>query len=112
MSGHKKWSTLRDQLLDDPVRNERYQSIRRATFDAARLGELREARERGQVQVAETAGVTEADDSRLESETDLYLSTLQSYVAALGGQLELRAVFPDEVVIIDIAVNNEGARHS
>jgi hypothetical protein len=42
MSGHKKWSTLRDRLQVDPVRNERYQSIRRATFDTARLRQLRE----------------------------------------------------------------------
>ena len=33
--------------------------------------------------------------------------TLQGYVAALGGQLELRAVFPDEVVIIDVGVKDE-----
>ena len=30
----------------------------------------------------------------------LYLSNLSSYVAALSGQLELRAVFPDEIVEI------------
>jgi len=89
------------------VRNERYQSIRRATFDAVRLGELREASQKTQVQVAETAEVTHANISRLESEADLYMATLQGYVAALGGQLELRAVFPDEVVIIDVAAKKE-----
>jgi len=70
VSGHKKWSTLRDQLQADPVRNERYQSIRRATFDAVRLGEVREAREKTQVQVAETVGTTHV--SRLEIGGDLY----------------------------------------
>jgi DNA-binding XRE family transcriptional regulator len=76
MSGHKKWSTLRDHLQADPVRDERYQSIRRAMFDAVRLGELRETREKTQVQVAETAGTTETNISRLESEADLYVATL------------------------------------
>ncbi|MGH2364774.1 MAG: helix-turn-helix domain-containing protein [Chloroflexota bacterium] len=109
MSGHKKWSTLRDQLRADPVRNERYESIRRATFDAVRLGDLREAREKTQVQVAKTVGTTQANISRLESRDDLYLSTLQEYVAALGGQLELRAVFPDEIVLIDVAGKKEVA---
>jgi len=71
MSGHKKWSTLRDQRQADPVRNERYQSVQRATFDAVRLGQLREAREKTQAQVAGTAEVTQANISRLESEVDL-----------------------------------------
>jgi hypothetical protein len=50
-----------------------------------------------------TAAVSQPKISRLRSEADLYVTTLHGYVAALGGQLELRAVFPDEVVIIDIA---------
>lgn len=91
------------------MRNERYQSARRATFDAVRLGELREARKNGWVQVAETPTV---NVSRLETGGDLYVSALQGYVAALGGQLELRAVFPDEVVLIDVAVKDEALRDS
>ncbi len=31
----------------------------------------------------------------MENQADLYLSTLRSYVQAMGGELELRAVFPD-----------------
>src|SRR5713226_493037 len=107
MSGHHKRSTLRDQLRADPVRNERYESIRRATADAVRLGKLREARQKTQVQVAGSVGTTQANISRLESRDDLYLSTLQEYVAALGGQLELRAIFPDEVVLIDVRAKKE-----
>jgi len=33
--------------------------------------------------------------SRLEKRTDMYLSTLRRYVEAMGGVLEIRAVFPD-----------------
>ena len=41
MSGHKKWSTLRDQLQADPVQNGRYQSIRRRGNDIESRLELR-----------------------------------------------------------------------
>jgi hypothetical protein len=33
--------------------------------------------------------------SKIEHRTDIYLSTLAGYVEALGGKLEIRAVFPD-----------------
>jgi len=109
MSGRQKWSTLRDQLRADPRKNEQYEPLRRATADAVRLGKLREARRKTQVQLAETIGTTQANVSRLENRDDLYLSTLNEYVEALGGHLELRAVFPDEVVLIDVAAAKEPA---
>jgi hypothetical protein len=33
---------------------------------------------------------------------DLYLSTLGEYVEALGGRLEVRAVFPDQVIALEV----------
>jgi hypothetical protein len=33
--------------------------------------------------------------SKIEHRTDIYLSTLAGYVEALGGKLEIRAVFPN-----------------
>ncbi|MHB8060927.1 MAG: hypothetical protein ACYDHO_08870 [Gaiellaceae bacterium] len=33
--------------------------------------------------------------SRIENEADLFVSTLRSYVEALGGELEISAVFED-----------------
>ncbi|MBI4261223.1 MAG: XRE family transcriptional regulator [Actinobacteria bacterium] len=46
--------------------------------------------------LAGALGVSQANVSRVEREGDVYLSTLRNYVSALGGKLELRAVFPDE----------------
>lgn len=37
------------------------------------------------------------DDERRE---DLYLSALAHYVEALGGRLEIRAVFADETIVV------------
>jgi transcriptional regulator with XRE-family HTH domain len=75
--------------------------------DALRLAELREARGATQVEVSEVLGVSQANISQLERRDDLYLSTLQGYVEALGGKLVLLAVFPDQT--IEVAALN-GAR--
>jgi len=48
-----------------------------------------------QVKLAEALGVNQGEVSKIEHRTDIYLSTLAEYVEALGGRLEIRAVFPD-----------------
>ena len=62
--------------------------------------ELRRARERTQVEVAKKLGITQDSVSRLEQRTDLLLSTLRGYVAALGGRLSLIAEFPDHEPVV------------
>jgi transcriptional regulator with XRE-family HTH domain len=62
--------------------------------------ELRRARERTQVEVAKALGITQDSVSRLEQRTDLLLSTLRSYVEALGGSLSLIAQFPDHAPVV------------
>lgn len=62
-----------------------------------RLGELRKHRGVTQAQVAEVLGVAQPNVSRLErGGADPHLSTLVEFVEALGGRLELTAVFDDE----------------
>jgi transcriptional regulator with XRE-family HTH domain len=60
------------------------------------LGELRERRGATQRDVATRLGVTQPNVWRVEHEEDVYLSSLRDYVAALGGRIEVRAVFDDE----------------
>ena len=45
--------------------------------------------------MAELLGIRQENVSRLEKRSDLLLSTLVSYVAAMGGKLRLVAEFPD-----------------
>src|SRR5580704_13805567 len=59
------------------------------------LHELRAARRLTQQQLARTLDMTQAAVSQLEQRTDIYLSTLQNFVEAMGGRLEMYAVFPD-----------------
>lgn len=63
------------------------------------LQDLRKARELTQERMAETLGVKQENISRLEKRSDLLLSTLRSYVAAMGGSLELVAKFPDRPAV-------------
>lgn len=59
------------------------------------LEEIRKARQMTQAKLADALGVNQGEVSKIEHRTDIYLSTLASYVEALGGKLEIRAVFPD-----------------
>lgn len=64
---------------------------------------VREAAGKTQIEVAETSRIDQADVSRLEGREDFddcQVSTLQRYVAALGGQLELVAAFGDKKIIL------------
>lgn len=56
-----------------------------------------EALYRGTTQVALAAalGMSQGNVSRIEHQDDVFLSTLREHVAALGGTLEVAAVFPD-----------------
>jgi len=57
------------------------------------LADLRRAQASTQQQLAKTLGVNQAWISRVERQTDMYLSTLRSYIEALGGELEVSARF-------------------
>src|SRR5260370_38498046 len=59
------------------------------------LHELRAARRLTQQQLAQTLNMTQAAVSQLEQRTDIYLSTLENFVEAMGGRLEMYAVFPE-----------------
>lgn len=59
------------------------------------LDELREARDLTQEQLAKVLRVKQAAVSKLERRTDMYLSTLEGVVKAMGGKLEILARFPD-----------------
>jgi len=59
------------------------------------LRDLRQAHHLTQERMAELLGVEQENVSRLERRTDLLLSTLCSYVAAMGGKRRLVAEFPN-----------------
>ncbi|MFO1375804.1 MAG: helix-turn-helix transcriptional regulator [Steroidobacteraceae bacterium] len=59
------------------------------------LQELRKAMNRTQVEIARALDVGQHAVSRYEMRTDMLLSTLQEYVQAMGGELDLVVRFPN-----------------
>jgi hypothetical protein len=46
-------------------------------------------------------GINQAAVSKMERRADMYISTLQSMIRAMGGQLKIEAVFPEGKVEIN-----------
>jgi hypothetical protein len=93
------WKDIKFKFSEE----ERRQIKREATAELERLGfgKLRLARHQTQVALAERLDIPQTAVSRLERRTDLLLSTMRGYVEALGGRLELRAIFPDGEFILE-----------
>jgi DNA-binding XRE family transcriptional regulator len=68
---------------------------RKLMLEELSLSAIREARRHSQIELAGKLGVQQPAVSKIERQTDLYLSTLSSYIAAVGGELEIIARFPD-----------------
>ncbi|HVC35041.1 MAG TPA: helix-turn-helix domain-containing protein [Chloroflexota bacterium] len=105
----KKFGDLRAPVLARPGAAERIARHRAEMVGQLTLAELREARERTQKQLAEDLETTQSGVSRIEHETDLYVSTLRKYVEALGGRLLVQAVFPNTRVTIQTFADVEHA---
>jgi transcriptional regulator with XRE-family HTH domain len=65
------------------------------------LQELRQAHQLSQERMAELLLTKQANISRIERRTDMYISTLRSYIEAMGGKLDIIAKFPDGEVYIN-----------
>jgi DNA-binding XRE family transcriptional regulator len=64
------------------------------------LAELRRHRGITQAELAETLERAQPSISALENADDNYLSTIDAVVEALGGRLELAAVFGNERIVL------------
>lgn len=58
------------------------------------LRELRQIAGKGQADIAFALKIKQPSVSKIEKQTDMYLSTLRSYVEAVGGKLELTVKLP------------------
>jgi len=59
------------------------------------LDELRAARNLTQEHLAKVWNVSQGFISQFEHRADMYVSTLGDFIKAMGGRLEIHAVFPD-----------------
>ncbi len=88
--------SLQDKLATlDPARRAGVEAeADRLHTEYLTLKELRKAKEMTQVQLAKTLGIQQATVAKYERQSDLLLSTLTSYVRAMGGNLKLMVEFP------------------
>jgi transcriptional regulator with XRE-family HTH domain len=94
-----KWRDIRKTFSPEVE-----QEIARRVSEAPRvmaLYQLREARSMTQVNLAKVLNVNQGAVSRMERRTDMYVSTLRNFIQAMGGQLQVKAVFPEGEVEID-----------
>ncbi len=64
------------------------------------LQELRQALELTQQQLADNLNMNQAAVSKVEHQSDMYISTLRRFLAAMGGELRIVAHFPEGDVTI------------
>jgi hypothetical protein len=89
----KKFETLRAKMspTQRAASDKEYKKLR----EEMSLAKLRGAMELTQQTLAATLEIDQSQVARMEKRTDMLISTLSSYVQALGGTLEVRASFPD-----------------
>ncbi len=95
----RNFQELMAPIKADPERRanlERHRAETLAEIVAYNLAELRRIRDVTQTELADALGVRQSSVSGIEHGDDPHLSTLRGYVEALGGRIEVMAVFGDE----------------
>lgn len=100
MKTYMKWSALRAKM--SPEAQAESKRIAAKMIAELPLEQLRAARQLTQTNLAQVLGVNQSAVSKLEKRTDMYLSTLRSYIEAMGGTLDIQAVFPEGSVRIEM----------
>jgi predicted transcriptional regulator len=94
----RKFSELRKRM--SPESQERAKAKTKVMLSEMALDELREARRLTQEQLAERLNVKQPAIAKIERRADMYLSTLRGVIKAMGGEMEICAVFPEGRVTI------------
>src|SRR5690349_17676753 len=95
MSERPKLTSARELRHRRPPNRKRVDAIKRGVELDIALNALRERRGITQEQVASHLDTSRPNVSRIEREGDVRMSTLQRYVEALGGELEIVVRFAD-----------------
>ena len=98
MSGRRPFSDLTKDFT--PERRRRIDDIKQDLLAEMPLHELRRARALTQRDMARMLEVNQPAVSKLEQRTDVYVSSLRSYIEAVGGKLKIVAEFPEGEVAI------------
>lgn len=100
MPGHVKWEDVKRKVRErDPdwdaaervVQRAEFREQMRAQLAGVRLAELRKEQGMTQKQLAAATGLTQARISQIENGQTVSLDVMRSYIAGLGGQVEIVA---------------------
>ena len=94
--------SLEEMLAELPIeRRERIeQRAAEMIAEEMHLREMRRLRKLTQARLSKKLKIGQEGVSRIEKRTDLYLSTLRSYVEGVGGKLSLIVEFPDHPPVL------------
>lgn len=87
----------------------RYQELKQ---EVESLRELRHIAGRAQAEIATALNIKQPSVSKIERQADMYLSTLRSYVEAIGGTLELTVKLPSRRTFTLHSLGDVGASAS
>ncbi|UCH24870.1 MAG: helix-turn-helix transcriptional regulator [Trueperaceae bacterium] len=93
----KPFNELTKHFSDErKARIEKEQQLLFLEYDL--ISQLRKDRELTQQELAEILDIRQAAISKIEGQDDILVGTLEKYVRALGGELEIIARFPNKLV--------------
>ncbi len=98
MSGRHPFSELTRDFT--PERRRRIKEMKGELLAEMPLHELRRARELTQRDMAKLLKVNQPAVSKMEQRADVYVSSLRSYIEAVGGKLKIVAEFPEGEIAI------------
>jgi len=105
----KKFKDLRSKM--SPESQVRMQEKTALMLKEMPLSELRQARKFSQEQLANILDVKQPAVAKIEKRTDMYITTLRRFIEAMGGNLEIKAHFPEGDVKITQFENIEENIH-
>ena len=91
-----------DKILSEmsPERRARIEKLAQEMREELHLRELRRLRKLTQAKLSKKLKIGQEGVSRIEKRSDLYISTLRSYVEGLGGKLKLVVELPDQPPVL------------
>ena len=92
-----KWSDIKARTKPETRARMEAEALRLS--DDLHLSQLRKARGLTQATMAELLGVSQAEVSKMERRTELYVGTLRKFIEAMNGELVIAARFADGVEV-------------
>lgn len=99
-----------DEILNEMPADQRVRVEQRAQEMRVEINlrEMRRLRKLTQARLSKKLKIGQEGVSRIEKRSDLYLSTLRSYVEGVGGELILMVRFPEQPPVILAGLGEQG----